>query len=78
VAGQPTHLFVTEDDRAARVAALRAAKRLQDLGLVQYRNQLRGERLAYIALTDLGAAVVDRYRDELSTGKRIRWDQERN
>ena len=35
---------------------------------------------AYIALTDLGAAVVDRYRNELSTGQRIRWHEtdERN
>ena len=66
---------MTENNRSARVAALRAAKRLEDLGLVEYRNQRRGERLAYIALTDLGAAVVDRYRDELNTGQRIRWAQ---
>jgi hypothetical protein len=42
---------VTEDEGAARVAALRAAKRLEDFGLVEYRNQLRGDRLADIALT---------------------------
>ena len=75
VTGKPSELIVTENNRSARVAALRAAKRLDDLGLVEYRNQRRGERLAYIALTDLGAAVVDRYRDELNTGQRIRWAQ---
>jgi DNA-binding transcriptional ArsR family regulator len=73
VVNQPRDLIVTETARPARVAALRAAKRLEDLGLVDYRQQLRGERRAYIALTNLGAAVVGRYRAELETGGRIRW-----
>src|SRR4051812_15212851 len=67
--GKPAELFVTENSRSAQVAALRAAKRLNDLGLVEYRKQPRGDRYAYIALTDLGAAVVDRFRTELSTGR---------
>ena len=73
--GQPTSLIVHENTRSARVAALRAAKRLHDLGLMDYRKQLRGERLAYVALTNLGAAVVEHYRGELSTGERIRWTE---
>lgn len=60
-------------NRSAQVAMLRAARRLHDLGLVDYRTQRRGERRAYITLTDLGAAVVKRYRDELTNGQRIRW-----
>jgi hypothetical protein len=71
--GDPRSLIVHEESRSARVAALRAAKRLEDLGLAEYRNQIRGERLAYIALTELGAAVVARYRRELEKGQRIRW-----
>jgi hypothetical protein len=74
--GRERDLIVREDERSARVAAVRAAKRLEDLGLVEYRNQLRGQRLVYIALTDLGAAVVEHFRDELTTGRRIRWPKE--
>jgi DNA-binding MarR family transcriptional regulator len=50
---------VTEESRVARVAACRAAKHLEERGLVERR---RGRRIA-IALTERGVAVAKRLRE---------------
>ena len=59
-------------------AKFRAARRLEDLGLIEYANQRYGPRGVWIELTPLGAEVVDRYHHELESGLRIRWPQEEN
>ena len=69
-------LPIIEPTRAAKVAAHRAARCLNDLGLVDYANQRYGDRRVCIALTPLGAEVVRRYRKELEEGRRIRWPGE--
>jgi len=65
----PHGKIVTEPSRSARVSSLRAARRLFDLDLVEHR---RAKHVA-IAQTNLGAKVVERYREQLKTGGRIRW-----
>jgi DNA-binding PadR family transcriptional regulator len=67
---------VIETTRPGRVAAHRAAARLNDLGLIDYRKKIRDDRRVYVALTPLGVEVVDRYRRELTKGQRIRWPRE--
>ena len=69
-------LAIDDPARSVRVAQARAARKLSDLGLVAYYNQLRGERRVCVRLTPLGAEVVKRYGDELRTGRRIRWPRE--
>ncbi len=62
--------------RSERQSLFRAARRLEDLGLVEYARQRGFERSVYISLTELGAAVVERYGAELRFGHRIRWTEE--
>ena len=69
---------VTGRTRSERQAKFRAARRLEDLGLIEYANQRYGPRGVWIELTPLGAEVVDRYHHELESGLRIRWPQEEN
>lgn len=64
---------IIESTRSARVASQRAARKLFAVGLVNYLNQIYGERRVYISLTPLGAAVVEHFRGELESGARIRW-----
>jgi DNA-binding MarR family transcriptional regulator len=66
---------ITGERRSERVSAQRAARRLFDLGLIDYSNQIYGARRVYIALTKAGAELVEHYRDKLENGERIRWDQ---
>jgi hypothetical protein len=75
-----THVIAhgLENPRSESQSLFRAARRLHDLGLVEYAKQIRGERGVYIELTELGAAVVDRYRHELEFNDRIRWPKEEN
>lgn len=61
--------IITETHKSARVASLRAAERLCNLGLVEKR---RGERVA-VALTERGADVVDAFSAQLRSGAPIRW-----
>jgi hypothetical protein len=76
--GTITGMFhVTGPTRAERQAKFRAARKLEDLGLVHYAKQLRAERGVYIELAPLGAVVVKRYRRELQEGRRIRWPREK-
>lgn len=64
---------VKADMRATR----RALRKLERLGLVEvlYSEPIWGQmhKLLKYDLTDLGRLVVDTFRHELETGKRIRW-----
>jgi hypothetical protein len=73
-----THVIAhgLENPRSERQSLFRAARRLHDLGLVKYANQRFADRGVYIELTELGAAVVDRYRLVLEANDRIRWPKE--
>jgi hypothetical protein len=72
--GQDGEPLVIEEHRSARVAAVRAAKRLDSLGLVDYDfDQRGGERRAFIKLTELGNIVVKGLHRELANGERISW-----
>jgi hypothetical protein len=66
-------LALDDPSRTVRVAQARAARKLNDLGLLTYWKQRAFERRVYVALTPLGAEVIERYGDELRTGQRIRW-----
>jgi hypothetical protein len=68
-AGQP---------KAARVAILRAASRLEGHGLVRLSVKLYGGAHSgvYACRTPLGDEVVQRYRRELESGRSIRWPRE--
>ncbi len=72
--------------RAAQEAELRAMRKLCDAGLLVARYaraqvlppgsyRWRNTWLRRVWLTPFGAELVKRYRDELQTGKRIRWDK---
>lgn len=64
---------IDHSERTVRVAQARAARKLDDLGLVAYFKRVYGDRRVHIHLTALGAEVVERYRHELEHGRRIRW-----
>ena len=77
--------LTTPPPRAAQEAELRAMRKLCDAGLLlaRYANaQVKppGSHwwqqawLRRVWLTPFGVELVKRYRDELQTGKRIRWD----
>lgn len=64
--------------KAERAAILRAARRLHDLGLVEYwtgwRARTAGPRqTVLVCRTELGDRVVEHYKPELESGRRIRW-----
>lgn len=66
-----------------RVASLRAEKRTEALGFVRseggerHRWSIHGSHSDHrrLVLTDLGRLVIDTFRRELETGKRIRWSR---
>jgi hypothetical protein len=60
--------------RSERQSLFRAARRLNDLGLVSYLKEPQGDRGVYVQLTKLGAAVTYYFGYELSEGRRIRWE----
>jgi hypothetical protein len=62
--------------RSERQSLFRAARRLNDLGLVSYLKEPQGDRGVYVQLTKLGAAVAYFYGFELREGQRIRWDED--
>jgi hypothetical protein len=67
-------LSIDHPDRSTRASRLRAARRLRDLGLVEYTHRLLATRgQVHVYLTARGSAVVDRNREELESGRRIRW-----
>jgi ribosomal protein S19E (S16A) len=55
------------DTRSGREVMRRALRRLESLGLVRSEG-------GQTTLTDLGRKVTATYRQELASGKRIRWE----
>jgi hypothetical protein len=68
-------LRVKEPERHAQRATLRAAWRLDGLGLIECCKPFYGNKV-FVILTELGAEIVDRHRHALVDGQRIRWPRE--